>query len=745
MFQDNTLEFEFKKNLNRAQYEAVTADTGIVLVIAGAGSGKTRVITTRVAHLMFNKHINPASIVALTFTNKAAQEMKNRILSFGEHYPFEQLPFLGTFHSYCLRLLKKNAFLLPDANFSILDEEDQLKMLHKIISETNSQGMINAKRAATTISHIKNNSLTSTENYLESDPFLKDLFYRYETERKACKALDFDDLLLETVKLFKNNVAFKTSFQENIKHILIDEYQDTNLVQHQLLNHMAKDNNANFRLDSLCVVGDEDQAIYSWRGATIANIQYFEKSFPQTKVIKLEQNYRSAQPILSTANQLIRYNSQRHEKKLWSTKKGSNCITIIDTLSDYQEGNIIAEYLSLAQEKHSLSKCALIYRNHYQSRILEESLIKKSIPYKIIGGIQFYERKEVKDILAYLKIICNPFDRISFFRILNCPPRRLGKKCEDELYALWQKEPFLDFQALLEKYRIDSPSLYTNSLESLYNLFTNISSITTPEQATEYFLEKIDYFSYLYDHYEKDEALTRIDNIKELLKAMKFFEGEGINTLPPFLDHVALLQDHSITKEQEKEYVTLMTLHAAKGLEFETIIIPGLEEGILPSSRSLDNPEALEEERRLFYVGITRAKERLLLFHSHYRATYGRTEDQILSRFLHEISNTEIHEENFAHKDAYEIKRFLNQLLGFKRTPPLSSPIAISSTNKREDKIKTNPQANALWKINQPVSHQVFGTGIIKKIETKHMDKTYLTIQFKDGQKKIDERFIKSI
>ena len=732
-----------KQKLNEKQYQAATHPNGNILVIAGAGSGKTRVITSRIAHLISHYDIAPHSIIALTFTNKAAKEMSDRIATSLENT--NNLPFIGTFHSYCLRLLKQNSHLLNFPFFSIFDEDDRHKLLSDIIKRANLNKKITPRNLAYIISQIKNNISFSGDSIFENqDPIIKEIFHTYESEKKACNAFDFDDLLLEAVKLFETKPEFKERFQNRVNHILVDEYQDTNVVQHHLLKQMAINKDGKNVLDSLCVVGDEDQSIYSWRGATVKNIQSFETDFSSTKIIKLEQNYRSAKQILDAANHVIRNNKNRYEKKLWSEKKGTDRIKILKCSSEYQEGELIATYLKVSKKKYLLSSNAILYRNHYQSRAIEEALIKNSIPYRIIGGIQFYERKEIKDILAYLRLLVNPFDRVSLFRIINCPPRRLGKKFEENMYETWSREAFFDFKTLIKSLSesATTKSLYKASLDSFVNIFESIDLEMDISYITKKIVEKTEYINYLFDHYEKAEAQERTDNLNELLKAIKYFEQQGITSLADFLEQVTLLQKQSLHKDDSKDKVQLMTLHAAKGLEFDTVMVVGLEEGILPSTRSMESPEAIEEERRLFYVGITRAKERLLISNAKYRTTYGQMSDQIHSRFLDEIPSQLANEEPCMFKQLPEIESILSNWIGIKTQFKPAPVLTFSKPTQKSSWKNTKLQSNSEWQINQPVKHQTFGIGIIKKIEQKTTDRTYLTIKFKLETKKLDSKFV---
>lgn len=383
------------ENLNPAQQQAVNTITGPLLIIAGAGSGKTRVITSRITHLLLNEHAQPHEIIALTFTNKAAMEMKERINSFLDKS--KGTPFVGTFHSYCLSLLKKNSSLLPYAHFSILDTDDKQSLITSLLKKS----ILYKKYTATQISHqisiAKNQFLETSTAFLNSfeNPALRELVMQYEQEKRVSNCLDFDDLLLEAVRLF-NHPSFRQEHQERVLHILVDEYQDTNIVQHELLKRMALNNKNEFTIQSLCVVGDEDQSIYSWRGATVDNILHFKKEFKNTCIIKMEQNYRSKQPILEVANEVIEHNRYRNEKKLFSDKKGKDCVRMIKCLSGYQEADIVARYCQLLTTHKKNVSVGILYRTHFQSRTLEEALIKHSVAYALIGGVRFYERKKSK-------------------------------------------------------------------------------------------------------------------------------------------------------------------------------------------------------------------------------------------------------------------------------------------------------------------------------------------------------------
>ncbi|MGE0206282.1 MAG: ATP-dependent helicase [Candidatus Babeliales bacterium] len=741
----NTHDFNnfFTNELNEPQQKAVLHTQGPLLVIAGAGSGKTRVITARIVNLLLNEQVAPSSIVALTFTNKAAGEMKERIHAFVQGAK----PFIGTFHSYCLQLLKIHQHLTPYTTFSILDADDQLQLLTGIIKRAGVEKRITAKNLAYQISTLKN--AMSTDQLQTTDIFFQQLYQAYEREKQASKCLDFDDLLLEVLKLFEKNKEFKEQFQQTVRHILVDEYQDTNVVQHALLKQMALDKKK-MVIDSVCAVGDEDQSIYSWRGATVANILHFQKDFTDTQLIKIEQNYRSVQPILSLANHVIEHNKNRNPKKLWSTKKATDRVRIVRLMSGYQEGEIIALLAKQLSKKSNVDSMAVLYRAHYQSRAIEEALLRNSMPYKIIGGIQFYERKEIKDVLAYLRLIANPFDRVSFFRVINCPARGLGDKLQELFYETWDAQPFMTFadciDSLIKAGHVTG--IKQKALESFKNLFIPYTLSDSPKKTIEELLNKIAYFSYLKDSFEAQEAEAKIENVKELIRATAFFEQNGLTTIKAFLDEVALMQEKALQHEEEKNTVKLMTLHAAKGLEFDTVVLAGMEETLFPSSRSIQQPEALEEERRLFYVGITRARERLLLTTARHRYTFGSMTDQLPSRFLREIPEAITPSFDISYFQQAQCMDFFAEWLGIKTSPSVitfGSAVNHSAQSKNST-VKKNESSSSSsgFKKHQPVKHKSFGIGIIKAIEQKG-NSYFITAEFKSGTKKVQSSFLESL
>lgn len=733
----------FTTELNESQKKAVTHQEGPILVIAGAGSGKTRVITARITHLMLEYAVAPHAIIALTFTNKAAEQMKGRIGSFMPvHVP---KPFVGTFHSYCLKLLQQHGHLIGHETINILDADDQQELLGQLIKKNHLEKRISAKNMTYQISVIKNNMTDAT-----IDPLFKQVWTAYEQEKKLSKCLDFDDLLLEGLKLFKQAESFKENFGNTVRHVLVDEYQDTNVTQHELLKSMCLANKK-FTLDSLCAVGDEDQSIYSWRGATVANILHFKKDFPKTTVYTIDQNYRSVSPILQIANQVIKNNKQRNPKELWSEKKANDRARVMRCLSGYQEAEAFACSIKQFSKKQKLNSIAVLYRAHYQSRTIEEALIRHSIPYVIVGGIQFYERKEIKDMLAYLRLIANPFDRVSFGRVINCPPRGLGDKFQEQFYQIWDTQPFWTWHDAAEQMIAQKmiPPAKKATLEHVIKLLKSKSAFDKPRITLEFLLAELHYFTHLKNSYDPQEAEAKIENIKELLRATAHFEGIGLLTLTDFLAEIALLQERSSKKNEGSNNVQLMTLHAAKGLEFDMVMLSGLEEGSFPSTHSVYQPEAIEEERRLFYVGITRAREYLLLSTARYRYTFGTMTDQISSRFLDEIPESSAPRYDTSYWQEPQFQEFFASWFGTKTAIAASTVLTFGSAKKIPTSVapiitERHAKSTTGWKKNQPVKHKTFGVGVIQEVNKKGAD-TFITAKFKSGDKKIKAEFLEKI
>lgn len=726
--------------LNSEQRKVIDSADGSYLVIAGAGSGKTRVITARITNLILEHDIEPSSIVALTFTNKAAQEMRERIEKFLPEMPTK--PIIATFHSYCLRLLKINRHLLTNENFSIIDSQDQYKLVQTIIKEHGISNLFNAKQLISEFSRYKMNDTLSLdaepgipEHYLQQ--FMQ-LYNEYEQQKRASNYFDFDDLLYKTFQLFKTNQTFKDQHHIRHRHILVDEYQDTNIIQHELLKQMTL-HEENKAVDSVCVVGDEDQSIYSWRGATVENILEFHKVYENTKVIKLEQNYRSSQRILDVANHVIVNNSQRNPKKLWSDNSQNHTPLQLECLSDLQEAYSITNIIKNFAKKEKLASIALLYRTHYQSRIIEEALIKESIPYKMIGGIQFYERKEIKDLIAYLRLIINPFDKLSFTRVINCPLRGLGKKFVDLFIDTWNTNPFSSFAEIANKL-IDEKLVAAKqqgSLRSFVSLFKNLSEQTHPAEALEQIITQTSYINYLQDSFDKQEAQTKKQNVAEFLRAAEYVQRLKQATLAEFLEDIALMQEQIQQDDSQTDCVQLMTLHSAKGLEFNNVILSGLEDGILPSNQSIELGN-IEEERRLFYVGITRAKKRLMLMHSKHRNTFGTMTLQRPSRFLQEIPAHLLIKQQAAHWSRTQFATFFDQWIHNKH---VAKPV-LQTVHRPAQPQPSKPGLKKELKRLQTVKHPKFGIGIAHQIDQKG-SKTIVTVHFTHhGKKKIDSSFL---
>ncbi|MCL4380473.1 UvrD-helicase domain-containing protein [Candidatus Dependentiae bacterium] len=740
--------------LNDQQRQAVLHRQGSLLVVAGAGSGKTRVITARIARLLSENAIDPTAIVALTFTNKAAQEMRERIAQFLP--TATALPFVGTFHAYCLRLLKLQYARLHLPTFSILDTDDQQQILHHIIHTAGIQKRVSVKQALYAISAAKNNSIDAYEHAssltqrivpagITEEPLLRDIFLAYEQHKHQSNCLDFDDLLLKTVQLLATDEQCAQQLRATVRHILVDEYQDTSAIQHALLTTMTH-NGTIMTADSVCVVGDEDQSIYSWRGATVENMQHFVRDFANTTIITIDQNYRSVQPILTVANHIIANNPYRNAKQLWSTRSATNRVLHLSCASGYQEGDVVA---AIAQIQKEAGKIAVLYRTHFQSRVLEELLLRSRIPYTIIGGIQFYDRKEIKDILAYLRLLVNPRDRIAFGRIINVPKRKLGSATVEAIMQAWDGTLFGTYQQAIEL--AISNNLVTGSkaeaLQEFVQLMQQFSGDSRPSAIITALISAIHYLAYLRDEYDPQEAEEKTQNIQEFLRAASFYEANGIITVTQMLDEIALMQElmHEQPKEQSK--VQLMTIHAAKGLEFNTVIVTGLEEGLLPSSKTIDDENAIAEERRLLYVAVTRAQERLILTHAGYRNSYGTTVSQDPSRFLQELPRTTVLSQDIAHMRGYQVQELLQEfMLGSKR-----QQTTVMTFGKQEQTVtpatqiinKQESRSDNSFRKFQSVHHPIFGLGIIQAVEERGNGSAILTIRFSVGIKTIDSSFVR--
>lgn len=613
--------------LNEEQKKAVLQIEGPVLIFAGAGSGKTKTLTHRLAYLIVEKKINPFKILSVTFTNKAAQEMADRISHLLQNLESRilnlgtvvKLPWMGTFHSICAKILRREvdrSSLKYSQNFTIYDSDDQKQLIKRIVKELGiDPKKFNPGLVSALISSAKSEFIDSAKyKELANDYFTKsisEIYTNYQKRLIDSNAMDFDDLLINTVKLFKTESAVLNRYQGQFQYIMIDEYQDTNEPQYQLIKLLAN------KSENICVVGDDHQAIYSWRGANFRNILNFKQDFPSAKIIKLEQNYRSTTNILSCAQELIKNNKERSEKKLWSEVKSNLPVTVLEVEDESEEIDfIIKEIKSLGIK---LNDTVILYRTNAQSRSLEEGLVKANILYRLIGGIRFYERKEVKDILGYLKIIYNIEDNISLNRIINTPTRGIGRKTAEKL------------KVVDKKMVIEGENKKLKQFIELYNDLAEKAQEKNPQDLIDYVLYKTGYKKWLSDGTIENES--RLENILELKSVASQYQ-----TLEEFLEKVALVQDTDKISSDDQA-VTLMTLHSAKGLEFDTVFVVGLEEGLLPHGRSLQDESELEEERRLCYVGMTRAKNRLYLIYSRNRFIFGSFQYQSRSRFIDEIAH----------------------------------------------------------------------------------------------------------
>ncbi|KGM95961.1 ATP-dependent DNA helicase PcrA [Clostridium novyi A str. 4552] len=633
---------ELKELLNKEQYEAATAIEGPVLVLAGAGSGKTRVLTYRIAHMIEDLGIPQYNILAITFTNKAAGEMKDRIKKLVSDNIDSM--WVSTFHSCCVRILRREIDKLGyNKNFAIYDSSDQKNLVKQCMKELNiSDKDINEKEIISKIGKQKDNLITAEEYKKRNEKDFRknriaEVYLLYQKKLKNSNALDFDDLIFKTVELFKKHPEVLEFYQNKFKYIMVDEYQDTNKTQYQLVKMLASAHR------NIFVVGDDDQCIYQWRGADIKNILDFEKDYPEAKVVKLEQNYRSKANILNAANTVIKNNSQRKDKVLRTQNENGDRIKIYRAYSDMDEGIFIANEIKriIKKENRSYRDFAILYRTNAQSRVFEDIFMKRDIPYRIIGGLKFYDRKEIKDITAYLKFINNLQDDISLRRIINVPKRAIGAATVTKIQDFANYMDECMYSVLLDVENIPGLSKRSissiNKFTSLINGFNRTKDKVSVSNLIQEILESTGYMKELKDSNEIED-ISRIENIKELVSAAVEFENTSEDkSLSAFLEKITLVSDVD-NYDEDTDTTVMMTLHSAKGLEFPVVFMVGMENGIFPGAQSLENFSEMEESRRLCYVGITRAKERLYMTSASTRKVFGRTVAYSESDFINEIS-----------------------------------------------------------------------------------------------------------
>ena len=733
--------------LNPPQQEAVFHTEGPLLILAGAGSGKTRVLTHRIAHLNADKGVNPFNILAITFTNKAAQEMRERVdkLTGADGMSV----WVATFHSTCVRILRRYIDRLGyDNRFTIYDSDDQKTLMKEICRKLNIDTKKYKERSLLAqISHAKDEMITPDEMEMNAggdfnQKKVAQVYREYQAALKSNNALDFDDLLVKTVELFQNCGDVLESYQEKFRYIMVDEYQDTNTVQFKFVSLLAA------RYGNLCVVGDDDQSIYKFRGANIGNILGFERVFPDAKVIRLEQNYRSTKNILNAANEVIANNAARKEKRLWTENPEGEKLHFRQFMNGFEEAEYVIGDIAKKKREHlaDYRECAILYRTNAQSRLFEEKCLKANIPYKIVGGINFYARKEIKDLLCYLKTIDNSADDLAVRRILNVPKRGIGATTVGRVqdYADYMNVSFYDALRVAEE--VPSIGRSLNKIEGFVTFIQSLKSKAQAYSVTEILEEVIDLTGYVDELKAEDteESRARIENIDELISKTVSYEeamkAEGREaTLSGFLEEIALIADID-TVDPDQDYVLLMTLHSAKGLEFPYVYLAGMEDGMFPSSMCIfsDDPTDMEEERRLCYVGITRAMKELTLTSARQRLVRGETQYNKVSRFVREIPRelvelgTTIQEHKPSMQETPSPKNSYMQMRQTFRAKPFEAQT-----------FKVTKAASLDYGVGDTVRHIKFGVGIVRDIVEGGRDYE-VTVDFdKVGVKKMFAGFAK--
>jgi len=736
------------EDLNPQQRDAVEQTDGPLLILAGAGSGKTRVITYRVAYLIEVRGVPPETILCVTFTNKAADQMKERVATLlakrGVGLP--RPPLISTFHSFCVRVLRRHIDRLGySRDFSIYDEDDQQRVVKACLKELGLTELITSPRAALAqISYAKNRGVSPQELYRDAPDAeaakLASVFDLYERKLRQANALDFDDLLLKAVALLYEAPDICKRYNERFRYVLVDEYQDTNRTQYELIRQLTLDH------QNLCVVGDEDQSIYRWRGATIENILKFEEDYPGARIIRLEQNYRSTQIILDAAGAVVRHNTARKGKTLWTERGLGRRIGLFEARDAEEEGWFVAGQIASELAADKDSTVAALYRTNAQSRVLEEALRRGGVDYRMVGSFSFYARAEIKDVLAYARLASNLRDSASFARILNAPARGIGDATLGALEEYARERKITLWEALeqeLAEKRLPLRAL--KALDSFHGIIRALVADRDRLSVTEFFKSVLDRTGYLgaLEQENSPDAEGRIENLRELVNAAAAAEGGG-ETLAQFLDRAALVSDSDDYDERAR--VTLMTLHTAKGLEFSTVYLVGLEEGLFPHKLSAGSEEEIEEERRLCYVGMTRAKDRLVLTRARQRRWFGQESSgwPQPSRFLREIpaqlleplrseslvSKPRTSWDN-AVKSPRDVDRFLRERGHTARPSRASAGLSFSAPRPRRGR----------WKLGTQVRHAKYGLGVVVDCEGEG-DETKLSVSFPGyGIKKLMEKF----
>lgn len=719
--------------MNDKQAEAVQTTDGPLLIMAGAGSGKTRVLTHRIAYLIDEKYVNPWNILAITFTNKAAREMRERAIALN---PATQDTLIATFHSMCVRILRREAdYIGYNRNFTIVDPGEQRTLMKRIIKQLNlDTKKWNERSILGTISNAKNDLLDEIAYEKQAGDMYTQVIAKcykaYQEELRRSEAMDFDDLIMMTLRLFDQNKDVLAYYQQRYQYIHVDEYQDTNHAQYQLVKLLAS------RFKNICIVGDADQSIYGWRGADMQNILNFEKDYPQAKVVLLEENYRSTKKILQAANNVINHNKNRRPKKLWTQNDEGEQIVYHRANNEQEEAVFVASTIDniVREQGKNFKDFAVLYRTNAQSRTIEEALLKSNIPYTMVGGTKFYSRKEIRDVIAYLNILANTSDNISFERIVNEPKRGVGPGTLEKIrsFAYEQNMSLLDASSnvMMSPLKGKAAQAVWDLANLILTLRSKLDSLTVTE-ITENLLDKTGYLEALQVQ-NTLESQARIENIEEFLSVTKNFddnpeitvEGEtGLDRLSRFLNDLALIADTDDSATETAE-VTLMTLHAAKGLEFPVVFLIGMEEGVFPLSRAMEDADELEEERRLAYVGITRAEQILFLTNANTRTLFGKTSYNRPTRFIREIDDELIQYQGLARpvNSSFGVKYSKEQPTQFGQGMSLQQALQARKSNSQPQvtaqlqALNTNNSHETSWEIGDVATHKKWGDGTVLEV-----------------------------